>query len=648
MKKSYKIYVILFLAVLLSGNSLAQTPTYNLKVMNLQYYGCPADILEFDIYMEHTNPSINFFYSAAQFFFDFNPAIANGGTLTYQIVNSDLPPGFQPRNPTVSGSQLRLAANSPQGVNNAFSMTNNGNPGTRIVRMRLRTSAQSFANVPLDLEWRNSPQGNPFTKVYAYIGVTNIDITTANTHTINNSSSSTCERFLLSSPLFNSPTNPLPVTFSWSKALQAVYYRLQVSTDQNFTSFVFNESGIVDTFKTIGGLVESTKYYWRVSAMDNTSYYLTSDTWYFNTGFPNNSQVPTYNLTATNFTLNSPDDNQLEFDIYIEHTNSPSTFEYALGQYLFNFNPLIANGGTLTYEIVSSDLPLNLQPRNPSVSGSMLQLTGNTAPGAGFGYNMTNNGYPGTKIVRMKLSTSAPQFAIEPLNLVWRQSVDGIPYTKIHAYVGPNPILVTTEITTPNTHVINYNAPLPVELSAFTSTVTKNNVTLNWSTANETNNSGFEIERTLTQDGKTNWIKAGFITGHGTTEEIQNYVFTERLNSGIYSYRLKQIDHNGNFEYHNLQNEINVGIPLALSLSQNYPNPFNPSTKIDFELPYEGNVKINLYDVSGREIATLINEYKSAGYYTVLFNGSALSSGIYFYRMETGGSTFSKRMMIVK
>ena len=125
--------------------------------------------------------------------------------------------------------------------------------------------------------------------------------------------------------------------------------------------------------------------------------------------------------------------------------------------------------------------------------------------------------------------------------------------------------------------------PLPVELSAFTSTVSNRDVTLNWSTASELNNSGFDIERSLTEG---QWTKAGNVQGNGTTNELKNYQFTDKnLSSGTYSYRLKQIDFNGNFEYFNLNEEIIVGIPDQFSLSQNYPNPFNPTTKIDFQLP---------------------------------------------------------------
>jgi hypothetical protein len=188
---------------------------------------------------------------------------------------------------------------------------------------------------------------------------------------------------------------------------------------------------------------------------------------------------------------------------------------------------------------------------------------------------------------------------------------------------------------------------LPVELSSFTAVIDRRNVELSWKTVSETNNSGFEVERKLT--GSDSWQTVGFVNGNGTTNVPRIYLFTDNnVATGKYNYRLKQIDYNGNFEYHNLNNEVEIGVPNSFSLSQNYPNPFNPSTKINFEMAKEGNVSVKVFDYTGKEVATLVNGYRNAGFYTVNFNAANLSSGIYFYRMETSNFTKVMKMSLVK
>jgi len=194
------------------------------------------------------------------------------------------------------------------------------------------------------------------------------------------------------------------------------------------------------------------------------------------------------------------------------------------------------------------------------------------------------------------------------------------------------------------------NTLLPVELASFSSSVNGSSVNLNWSTVTELNNSGFDIER---KTASSSWVKVGFIQGTGTTNSSQNYSFTDNnLPSGNYSYRLKQVDYNGNYEYFNLSGEVNIGVPEKFELSQNYPNPFNPSTKIAYSLPFESKVEIKLYDMMGREVMILENSVQTAGYHSVVLNASLLSSGAYFYKITANGGNqqFVKtlKMLLVK
>lgn len=223
----------------------------------------------------------------------------------------------------------------------------------------------------------------------------------------------------------------------------------------------------------------------------------------------------------------------------------------------------------------------------------------------------------------------------------------------VYCYTGTNSGFDTIIGTTGNfsdTVIKRWDNPLPVEMSSFTSTVTNRDVKLNWVTAEEINNSGFDVERSIVNG---EWIKVGFVEGHGTTNTAQSYEFMDRgLNSGKYNYRLKQTDFNGNFEYFNLSNEIEIGVPTKFELSQNYPNPFNPSTSIGYALPKDGNVSITVYDNTGKLVATITEGFKTAGHYTVQFNASNLSSGVYFYKLNYSGegNNFTKvmKMTVIK
>ncbi|MBS1513817.1 MAG: T9SS type A sorting domain-containing protein [Bacteroidetes bacterium] len=192
---------------------------------------------------------------------------------------------------------------------------------------------------------------------------------------------------------------------------------------------------------------------------------------------------------------------------------------------------------------------------------------------------------------------------------------------------------------------------LPVELSSFSSSVNKGNVLLSWSTASEQNNSHFTIERKPA--GSNNWIEAGRVNGAGSSNQILRYSFPDNnLNTGKYSYRLKQTDYNGNFKYFNLSNEVEIGVPEKFDISQNYPNPFNPNTVIGYQLPENSFVTLKIFDISGREISRIVNEYKQAGYYSASFNASAMASGVYFYTISANGGNRSfvktMKMALVK
>ncbi len=208
--------------------------------------------------------------------------------------------------------------------------------------------------------------------------------------------------------------------------------------------------------------------------------------------------------------------------------------------------------------------------------------------------------------------------------------IDGQPRNPLHPYKGADEL----------------DAALPVELASFTSVVSGSNVTLNWTTVTENNNSGFQIERTSDMN---QWITIFFVNGIGNSNTPVNYSYTDNnLNPGIYNYRLKQTDYNGNFTYYNLSGEVVIGVPQKFSLSQNYPNPFNPETMIIYNLPSEQSVSLKIYDMTGREVSKLVNEVQSAGRYQIRFNSGNLSSGIYYLKMKAGEFSDVKKLVIMK
>lgn len=173
--------------------------------------------------------------------------------------------------------------------------------------------------------------------------------------------------------------------------------------------------------------------------------------------------------------------------------------------------------------------------------------------------------------------------------------------------------------------------PIPVELTSFAAKVVDNTVVLNWTTATETNNSGFTIERSQTESG---WQEIGFVPGFGTTTEPRSYSYTDAgLSSGTYFYRIKQIDYNGTFTYYDLGSSVEVSTPEVFDLAQNYPNPFNPTTRIDYSIAKATNVQLVIFNSIGEEIAVVVNEVQQPGRYIVNFDAASLSSGVYFYKL---------------
>jgi len=194
------------------------------------------------------------------------------------------------------------------------------------------------------------------------------------------------------------------------------------------------------------------------------------------------------------------------------------------------------------------------------------------------------------------------------------------------------------------------NGPLPVSLSSFSYLILNNyQVKLVWRTLSESNNRGFEISRSEKND-KSKWNNVGFVNGAGNSAFPVDYSFMDaRLSEGKYYYRIKQIDFNGNYTLYDMPGAASILAPLNFSLGMNFPNPFNAATKISYQLPFDCRVTLKVYDVSGKEVQSILdNLYQKADYYTVTFNASNLASGVYFYSIKADSFREIRKMILMK
>lgn len=186
---------------------------------------------------------------------------------------------------------------------------------------------------------------------------------------------------------------------------------------------------------------------------------------------------------------------------------------------------------------------------------------------------------------------------------------------------------------------------VPVELTMFTGFGDEGLVKLTWSTATETNNRGFEVER---MTNNKSYEKIGYVPGAGSTSIPRNYTFTDKWGQcGINFYRLKQIDYDGTFEY-SKEIQVNSLTTLKYEIAQNYPNPFNPATTIRYSIAKAGMVTLNVYNLLGRKVMQIVNEVKNAGVYQVQFDGTKLAGGLYIYQIKADGFTACRKMLLVR
>ena len=198
---------------------------------------------------------------------------------------------------------------------------------------------------------------------------------------------------------------------------------------------------------------------------------------------------------------------------------------------------------------------------------------------------------------------------------------------------------------------ITYETTLPVELTSFSASIIGSTIKLTWETATETNNFGFEVERKVGSPLSTvgNFEKIDFVNGNGNSNSPKSYSFIDdKISAGKYSYRLKQIDNDGKFEYSNIV-EVSFMEPIEFSLEQNYPNPFNPITRIEFSILEDvNNVTLTIFNTVGERVAELVNSKLETGKYVYDLNAIKLATGLYFYELRTDKFVSIKKMLLLK
>lgn len=265
-------------------------------------------------------------------------------------------------------------------------------------------------------------------------------------------------------------------------------------------------------------------------------------------------------------------------------------------------------------------------------NGHFVMAYGQTGPtGNGFGRTAPVYTYTGGGLCIIKLFGGG---GFEPYGAI-SGAPGSFPFIPFTNYL----FFFTNGVDSGLTYGESLVTPLPIQLSSLNATVIngQGTVRVNWTTTTETNNYGFEIQKSQTMLGGYVTIPDAFVPGHGTTLVPHSYSYTDiTATPVIWYYRLKQIDLDGTFHFSDGVQALQptgvttAGVPTGFALNLSYPNPFNPSTTIKYDLPVQSNVMLVVYDVLGRKVTELVNGTKEAGYHSATWNASEMASGVYF------------------
>ena len=314
------------------------------------------------------------------------------------------------------------------------------------------------------------------------------------------------------------------------------------------------------------------------------------------------------------------------------------------------------NYNTLAFGVSVASSGSAVVTKNSSVFGSSYgQNPTNDNTGSRFAYSWTYLGGAGSGVVIPSTGDGVLAFTVQ-INIVntnqhagltFEQSLmDGEQYKDDE--MTPWPVVDASDFVDP---------PLPIQLASFTAQPEAHGhgVLLDWTTLSEINNFGFEVQRSPVNDSSYATLPNSFVAGHGTSNEPHHYTFIDSTASpGRWYYRLRQIDVDGTVHFSNgvsvntLTGVSQPEIPDRFALGQNYPNPFNPSTTITYQLPTASHVTLKIYNTMGQEVVTLIDDVEEAGYKSAVWNALNVSSGVYFYRLQTNDFVQTRKLVLMR